>query len=266
MSELKLTEFQTDVAKLILETPAPGKHCARSAIRHISRAWDLRHIDREMAAFRAITGEEESVSAIFHSLKRHGYEKANKLNPRNHVHKSAVFAFFRCVGEVLDVTNQMKLEPKLELNKNEHSSRRIRVRLTVRGPDGKPLWAYPEPPLHYTVRLNDNIVDFSEQLQKLASEKNCRDILSHIKMEANRRNRVLYARPDGVPTIEEPIDGYLMRRRDIIFTNLIIYLLIDPYSEHQLFVRQALAAFLKMLQMLEDEERIFKGILADVQT
>jgi hypothetical protein len=265
MSQLELTEFQTEVARLILETPAPGKHCARSAIRHISKAWDLRNIDREMAAFRAITGEEESVSAIFHSLKRHGYKGANKLNHRNHVHKSAVFAFFRCVGEVLDITNQLKLEPKFELNKKEHPNR-VRVRLTVFGADGRPLWAYPEPPLHYTVRLNDNIADFAEQLQKLASEKNCRDILSHIKAEANRRNRILYARAEGVPAVEDPIEDYLTRRRDIIFANLIVYLLIDPYREHQLFVRQALAAFLKMLQMLEDEEHVFKAILIDVQT
>lgn len=262
---MELTELQQQVAKLVLDTPAPGKHCARNAIRHITRAWEIRETDREMAAFQAITGEEESVSAIFHSLRRHRYAGSEKLNPRNHVHKAAVFPFFRCVAQVLEITNQMGLEPTIEVPKDE-ASNRIRVRLTVTGPNRKPIWAYPEPPLHYTVELNDKLYDFSERLEKLASEKNCRDILSHVKSEANRRNRLLYAATDGVPAIANPIDGYLLRRRDVIFTNLIVYLMIDPYKEHQLFVRQALAAFLRMLEVLEEDDRIFDDILAHAQT
>ncbi len=262
---MELTELQTEVSKLILGTPAPGKHCARNAIRHIEKAWEIRELDREMAAFRAITGEEESVTAIFHSLKRHRYPGADGLNTRNHVHKAAVFPFFRCISEVLDLINQMDLEPKIELRKKENP-KRMRVRLTIKGPDNLPQWVYPEPPLHYAVRFNERIHDFSEQLKNLASKKNARDILSHIKSEANRRNRLLYATTEGIPSVSRPIGGYLLRRRDIIFTNLTIYLMIDPYNEHQLFVRQALAAFLKMLNVIGKEDSMFADILSEVQT
>lgn len=67
------------------------------------------------------------------------------------------------------------------------------------------------------------------------------------------RNQILYASSEGIPTIADPIDGYILKRRDVIFTNLIIYLLIDPYKEKQLFVQQALSAFLKMLRLIPED-------------
>ena len=53
MEELPLTEIQRHVAELILNTPVPGRHAARSAIRHIQKAWRIRGADAEMAVFRA---------------------------------------------------------------------------------------------------------------------------------------------------------------------------------------------------------------------
>lgn len=244
---LELKEVQKEVSKLILHTPAPGKHSARSAIMHITKAWQIRDADREMAVFRAITAEEESVTAIFHALKRRKYEGAEKLNPRDHIHKAAVFPFFIAVSQVLDEANQMGLQPTIELRKHNESARFL-VRLTVPTPDGKQSWAYPEPPLHYTVSMDGQLHDFSDQLSKLANEKNRKSINDHVRAPANKRNQILYASSGGIPAIEHSLDSYLLRRRDIIFNNLIVYLMIDPYKEKQLFVQQALSAFLKMLR------------------
>jgi len=249
---LELNEVQKEISQLILETPAPGKHSARSAISHITKAWETKDIDREMAAFRSITGEEESVTAIMYALKRRKYEGADKLKPRNHVHKSAMYPFLTSVARVLNAANQMGLEPTLELRR-ELQPTRFQVRLTVPLADGKKIWAYPDPPLHYSVRTNDKIEDFSQQLSELANERNRKDILDHVRELANKRNQILYASSEGIPAIADPIDGYILKRRDVIFTNLIIYLLIDPYKEKQLFVQQALSAFLKMLRLIPED-------------
>ena len=190
-----------------------------------------------MAGFRGITGEEESVSAIFHALKRRRYDGADKLKPRNHVHKAALYPFLIAVSQALQLIADSELEPKLEL-KEEDGRRRFRTRVTVKKPSGDPLWAYPDPPLHYTLMLNHKLHDFSEELARLANERNTKDMITAIRRAANLRNQILYASQEGIPSLAEPLEKYLLKRRDVIFLNLIIYLMIDPYKEKQLFVQQ----------------------------
>jgi len=136
MAKLKLAPPQQKISELILHTPAPGKHCARNAIFHIQKAWEIRHIDREMATFRSITGEEEAAAAIFHSLKRHGYRGANDLNPRNHIHKSAVFPFLQAISVIAELNQH--LDPTIVLNKE---GTRFRLRLTVPNREVKAAYA-----------------------------------------------------------------------------------------------------------------------------
>ena len=112
---IELTEIQKEIKGLILDTPPPGKHCARSAIRHIEKAWEIKDIDREMAGFRAITGEEESVTAIFHSLKRRKYKASGKLNPWKHVHKVAMYPFLIAVSQAF-APFKSEMKPRLELH------------------------------------------------------------------------------------------------------------------------------------------------------
>jgi hypothetical protein len=247
---IELTKIQQEIKELILDTPPPGKHCARSSIHHIEKAWEIKDIDREMAGFRALTGEEESVTAIFHSLQRRRYEGASELKHRNHVHKAAMYPFLVAVSQAFD-SAASQLKPTLVL-RNESDRKRFRIRITVKGPIGEELWAFPEPPLNFSVTLNDVIPDFSDQFSSLASEKNSKDIIAAIRTAANLRNQILYASQQGIPSLAEPLDKYLLKRKDVIFINLAIYLLIDPYNENQLFVQQALAAFLKMLSIIKD--------------
>jgi hypothetical protein len=247
---IELTEIQKEIKELILDTPPPGKHCARSAIRHIEKAWEIKDIDREMSGFRAITGEEESVTAIFHSLKRRNYKASDKLKLRDHVHKSAMHPFLIAVSQAFDPV-KAEMQPVLELH-TESDSKRFRVRVIIKGPDGKDLWVFPDPPLNFNVKVNDKPLDFSDQFSLMATEKNAKDMFTAIKKAANYRNQILYASQNGIPSLLDPIDKYLLKRKDIIFLNLAIFLLIDPYREIQLFAQQALAAFLKMLNVIDD--------------
>ncbi|MEW5884951.1 MAG: hypothetical protein AB1725_12115, partial [Armatimonadota bacterium] len=90
------------IERFIEASSGGGRHAGRSAIRHIRRAWALKDIDKEMAAFRGITAEEESVRAIFHALQKRRYPGASCLKWRDHRQKAAVDPFFRAVSQVLE--------------------------------------------------------------------------------------------------------------------------------------------------------------------
>lgn len=241
----EISGFHKKVTELILDTPAPGKHCARNAIAHIKKAWEIREIDPEMAAFRAITGEEEAATAIMHSLRRRKYKGAEKLNYRDHTYKAAVFPFFQGIsGAFARQLEQFKTTLVIDTNDKKPT---LKTRINVPGPTGDIMHAYPNPPLHFEIKVNGKIYDFSRELKELATVKNVKKITDYIKRQANTRNVILYASTQGIPKIKLPIEGFLERKRSIVFGHLVIYLLIDQHKEHQLFVQQALTAFLKML-------------------
>jgi hypothetical protein len=114
-----------------------------------------------------------------------------------------------------------------------------------------PKWAYPKPPLHFSLSINDQIYDFRAELQELASSVGVENVNDHIEQQKNLRNRVLYATPEGVPEINGNGAAIVLRRRDYIFGSLIVFLLIEQTSEPQLFVQQCLNSFLQMLGKLQ---------------
>lgn len=209
----------------------------------------------ELAIFSAITAEEESATALFHSLKRRQYANANFLKSRNHVNKTALHPFLLAVGKLLRGIQESRnpafvfdteLSPKGE--------ELLRLRLTVIGPDGQPLWAHPLPPLEFSISVNGVAHDFGPELQELATEKTARSALEYIKALANRRNQVLYAAETGIPHVEDDPSQFLAYRKSVVFSHLMAYLLIDPHPQKQLFVQQALNAFVAMLGLLPREE------------
>ena len=245
-AEPELNEFQKKIESAILNTPARGKHSARNAMRHIKKAWLIREIDREMAVFRAITAEEEAATAIFHSLKRHKYAGADQLNPYNHVHKAALSPFFLAIGSVLSVFNRENLNPQV-LFDTKVEPPKIKVRVLT--PD-KMHYVYPDPPLHYTLKRDGKIYDFSDELKMISGSDQAKAIDKQIRKLANERNELLYAHQDGILTFTEPVDDIIKSQQGKVFVFLTVYLLIDQYPEHQSFVQQALNAFLLVLGKL----------------
>jgi hypothetical protein len=67
------SEFDQHLVDMLLTTAAPGQYAARNAVRHLDKAGEIAEIDPMMAAFRAITAEEEAATAVFHALRRQGY-------------------------------------------------------------------------------------------------------------------------------------------------------------------------------------------------
>lgn len=249
---ISLNEFQTDIEELILKTSVPGKHCARNAIAGIKKAWEIRHIDSSMAVFRIITAEEEAATAIFHALKRRKYVGADKLNARNHVHKHAVVPLLQMVVSYLVKTTFFEdLKPQIVWSK-EKGDAVIRARVTTAAQDGTSVYVYPMPPLGFEIVENDSIYNFDREFEEMASLRNVKHIMKEIQDVANRRNRILYAEPRGIPNAAISEKG-LLKKKDVIFNLLVIFLLIEQHKEKQLFVQQALNVLLKMLKIVPSD-------------
>jgi len=246
-ADIELNSVQQKISELITTTPVPGRHAARSAIRHIQRAWRLRDVDLEMAVFRAITGEEEAARAIFHSLQRRQYSGASRLNWRRHEHKAAVAPFFDIV--VRFVNEIPHLQAHLKWNKEDPSAF-LELGIRIAGFPPRQ-WMYPIPPLNFSLSANEQVHDFAPEIAAVASDANIESIQHLIERRANERNRLLYASDEGIPNVGGPLDGYLRSQRDTIFRMLGVYMLIDPFPDQQLLVQQALNAFLTIVPRLK---------------
>jgi hypothetical protein len=136
--------------------------------------------------------------------------------------------------------------------KEEDGATRLTLALNVKI-NGEPQLAYPIPPLNFGVKNPDTGVapDYSFQINQLVASKGKASVKAFLKKEANLRNEILYAGPDGYPTIPSLDDGFLLERRARVLAMMNVYLLVFPYQEHQPFVTQALASFVKMLQQLK---------------
>lgn len=250
---MKLSAFEEKVVEHILKSSAPGKHAARSALRHLERAWKLVEEMPEIAMFSAITAEEESATALFHVLKRRRYKGARTLNLRSHLHKTALHPFLLAVGKLFAEVKD-HYSPLFEFNSalSPDGAEHLRLRLTVRDGSGKPWWAYTTPPLEFNVSVNDVVHRFEPELAQLATEKNAASAFEYAQTLSNRRNLAIYAAPNGIPHVDGSAEPFLIYRKSVVFSHLLAVLLIEPYPQQQAFVQQSLTAFLSMLKAMPE--------------
>ena len=246
--------FEQRLVDRILPTPAPGKHAARSALRHLERALLLAQSMPEVATFLGITAEEESSTAVFCALQRRKYKGSDRIQIHSHVHKAALHPFLlgveRAIREFLEPRNPIFLFDK----ENSPDNRELlRVRFDVQDDKGRKWHAMPLPALNFSVSSDGKTQDFSTELAELATENSAKDIDAYVKTLAGRRNKVLYAAPNGIPHSGD-VGSFLMYRKSVVVSHLMAYLLIDQHAEHQLFAQQSLSAFLKMLGRLPRDD------------
>jgi hypothetical protein len=247
-----ISEFDKEVADILPLMKAPGKWAAMNAIRHLNKAWGIHEVDPAMAIFRAITAEEEASTALFHALKRHKYNGAEKLNFHNHIHKNSVIPCIDAVSRAFANIGEHAPTTQLFIDK-EKNPPLLLIRFKV--PFLPEIWGQPIPPLNFSlsVETQENqkfIHDFAKEIEQIASEKNVKRIDKHLKDRANTRNKLLYASPEGRPEVKGDIVKPLKAFQRNAFTILRIFLMVDPYPEQQLFVQQVLDTFLKMLKIL----------------
>ncbi|WP_299773417.1 hypothetical protein [uncultured Pseudoteredinibacter sp.] len=254
MTDLQFSPFQERCLKLVeeSETTCRGRHSLRSAVNHLKRGWNIREKDPEMAVFRAITAEEEAAAGLFHALKYRKYDNAHLINPKNHVHKSAVAPFMQILlfffGEFSETSRVL---PKFHI-KEENGDTRLRVVLPL-VINGQDMWAYPIPPLNFDVSSDGKKLSFRPQIEKLLTDQNASDILKYVREQANQRNKILYAGPDGYPVIEDLKGSFFELRLVRVMVMVKAFLFIEPWEERQPFVQQSLDAFLVMLKRVENK-------------
>ena len=257
MSFFARNAFEVAIEDMILDTPAPGKHSARSALRHLQKASALATLDPDMAAFRAITAEEEAATAVIHSLRRRQYEGSERLKPRNHVHKNSLSQLLEAIQGIFgEADKELSLRPQLRVLEQE-TPRKLQLELDAAGLGLGDRLLAPIPPLNFSVSTGDDpenltVHDFAHELEAFASAKGTTSLLAHLKRRANLRNEILYASTQGVPHIQ--LNNFLENQRLVVKVLLTTYLLVDPYSEKQLFVQQCLSVLLRALERLPQSD------------
>lgn len=247
------TDDQKVLSLLDAEPPSRARHCFRSALEHLRRALLIQDIDPAMAVFRGITAEEEAASGLMHAFIERNYPNARLLNPRDHVQKHAVTPFLRfLLHHLAEIKLNGVSRVRLAVG-NVDGSKRLVVAFLLEG-EGEPQTAMPTPPLNLAVSEgNRGFPDLSRNISELLEPTGYANALSFLQAEANLRNRILYAGPDGYPVIEDLKPEYIQERLRRVLTILKAALLVLPYEEVQPFASQALDSFLRLVKKLAEE-------------
>lgn len=77
-NELPLSDFGKRLEKAVTHLTGRTKYGGMNAFNHLRLSWQIKDIDQGMAAFRAITAEEEAATALIHSIKQKRYPNADE--------------------------------------------------------------------------------------------------------------------------------------------------------------------------------------------
>jgi|CEGE01.1.fsa_nt_gi hypothetical protein len=255
MEELtvELSGFDKNCIELLDTAPKRrSRHCFKSALYNLELADKILSIDPGMAIFRCITAEEEAATGLMYCLKERGYKNAEKLKPKDHVHKNSAIPFisilFSFYGSFIK-ENQLQ-NPVLHIQNQDGNKR-----LTLGFPlfiNGESHNAYPIPPLNFLFSVGNKSPSYKKQISDHIKDAEAKDITTHLKQVANSRNELLYASDDGYPIVSELQPEFIELRYRKVLTLLRAYLFIFPYAEQQPFVQDALDAYLAMLGKLPD--------------
>ena len=249
-----MSPFDTKCASLLKDSPhGHSRSCFRSALNHLELAKYIASHDPGMSMFRAITAEEEAASGLMLCLKELGYADAQKLKHRDHVQKSAITPFLAILGDFFSSTVvNNNITAALHITEVDGQSR-----LTIAIPttlNGEPYLAYPVPPLNFSVTSEDKNLSYKKQIEKFTKKAGSSTIVSYIKAQANLRNQLLYAGPDGYPTVKSINPAFISAREARVIVMMRAYLMLKPYKEIQPFVQAALEAFLNMIGSVPSNE------------
>ncbi|MCE9569066.1 MAG: hypothetical protein K8R10_03495 [Rhodocyclales bacterium] len=251
---MDLHSFDVHCLELLEKSPNKiSRHCFRSAINHLQRAEKLFDIDNPMAAFRCYTAEEEAASGLMHCLKEGGYLNSSELKPQYHLHKSALIPFFSILCQFIeDSFRQYGIEIDL-LMRESNARKYIALEVAMASSIG-PVKFAPHPPFNFSFVHEGKSISYRQQIDKFVESKDAREIKDCLRQEANKRNKVLYATPQGFLASIEITPKFLPAYWRRVMAMLRAYLMIEPYKEPQPFVQDSLNAFLAMVISLKQED------------
>ncbi|WP_420143962.1 hypothetical protein [Sphingobium sp.] len=213
----------------------------QNSLEGFRKAKELLNVDREMASFRAITAEEEAASALFVSLKRQGYDGADKINLKDHYTKAALGPFIQAVAHSL--SHDEKFNISLSINASEPS---IEVAIPVDqfgGPDD--IIIKLEHPLGMLRKVGDLPASdlYDKSLEYVSGSRKLHKLIAS---EANARNRLLYASDSNLPSSKVTIEGINQRQKRAEIA-LFACIAVLQTNHKQAMATQCIAAFLKVI-------------------
>lgn len=251
--EFPFTEYATRLGKVFDKLDGRVKFSAKNAYRHLRGAWLLRNLDQGMAAFRAITAEEEAATALIFALKHRKYPNAERLDHHRHDHKVAVFALIQVVSKIL---SRQEYKPEVHLVDGEDQPK-FRLQFDINKlagvSDVEPIYGESVHPLDFNLANSRGDKILTEEFLEFAGERGFEKTIHFIKAEANARNRILYASEVGVPSVKIS-DEFILHRKDRVVTLLTITVMIEQTDEFQGFVIQCLNTLVGTLTKLDDSK------------
>lgn len=181
---------------MIPNLPKIVRFRAQNALHHIDTALELLPVDRAMASFRAISGEEEAASSIIKAIQLRKYPGSERMLPSNHAHKAAITL---CAAAIQNHLAGGVKNVRLELN---YANPRIDVKIplsefNVKLTNGADVEICLVEPLDIVSSMGDKAAEqlsvIDRALQKLAEEEQFSAAKQMVKTHANTRNKLLYA-------------------------------------------------------------------------
>lgn len=245
-----MTPADIDSCLRRLAVTAPGSVRFRllSALDNFDRSSELFELDREMASFRAITGEEEAATALIKAIQVRRYPHAKKFNSRDHQHKTAVIA---CVMAISMQISPILAEFQLSF---DFEKKRIDVKIPLSNFNvvgGEKFVIQPVEPLEIVRRVEgvSGAASFDEALKGLAARSNYENIKRMVSSQANARNLLLYATDSALPRSKATREGIQVRKNRAL-TLLVLSAMVLQSRNHQSLVSQAIESFLRAISRL----------------
>lgn len=249
---LPMTEHDLFVEERLGHLKGRVKHCFRSAYSHLKKSWLLHHVDNEMSAFRAITAEEEAATGFILALKQLKYPGAKQLNYQSHSQKMAVFNIIQAVHKFL--TEMNVIAGNFSMNKVGQPRIMITIDVSKQMGLSEPFYIQPDNPLNFSVVSEDKngkpISAFTAKIHQIYQGTNFKDFDRYLDSEANRRNSLLYATNDGIPSVEFEDSFIISRLTRVRIIGLITIALLQDRS-HQLLVKQCIEEFVLAIPRLK---------------
>jgi hypothetical protein len=265
--EKKVRTMRDALRDAVEQLPGPVKMRARNAFEGFDSARQLLSVDREISSFRAITAEEEAVTALFRSLQLRKYPAADQLNLYSHSHKAAVAPFLSAVKMALVGENgELNIQLTIDIAKPGITINVLLKEFGIVIPGRENLSLQLVEPLGLLGGTEDGASPtafYDRHIAKVATAVNVKNIMEFIKKEANTRNTLLYASDTDVPAskaTEETIE-FRQKRAD---TCLYLAIAVLQVKTHQTMAVQGLAAFLKMLGKAMGADPLYPTIAPDI--
>lgn len=245
--------FEPGLVQASERFPKRVRFRAQNALEHTNKALTLFAIDREMASFRAITGEEEAAAALFAALQNQRYPNAELLRLRDHDHKAAVLPFVFAVRNTLG--NGLNVRVTLDPKKPRLDVHFPLSNFGIEIPEIGPVALTPVEPLDLQAMIPgepgkpDQPNEFARELSSIAKGANFSAIRELVRTTANSRNTLLYASDSGLPASKATETDILRRKKHVIMLLLLTVAVLQTPIHQGLAVR-GIEVLLQVLKRL----------------